>query len=358
MGCLAQKYSRQVKEEMKEVDGIMGIGDLTRITDVIRGGKESVLIPDFASDDLIQRNIIGYPGTAYLRISDGCSNFCSFCSIPHIRGTRRSRKIESILQELEYLLTKNINEVILVSQDTSNYGLDNYGRKMLNELLKKTSEMMNDQQWIRVLYLHPDHIDDDMIETMKGIRQFVPYFDIPFQSGNARILKQMKRQGNRDQYLKLIEKIRSSFQDSVIRSTFIAGFPGETDEEYQDTLDFIKEASLEWVGGFEYSREEGTAASSLEGHLRSHIKKRRLKELLSVTEPITSKLMERFAGTSQKVLIEEKVDESLYLGRFWGQAPDVDGLTVVESYDVKEGQFSQVQIKKINGKDLFAVQSP
>jgi ribosomal protein S12 methylthiotransferase len=354
-GCLAQQYSGDLVSELPEIDGVFGVGDVSQILEVINGSKK-VLIPEPGKDVLTKRKIIGYPGTAYLRISDGCSNYCSYCTIPLIRGSIRSREIETIIEELKFLKTQNIKEVIIIAQDTSNYGIDIYKKRMLSDLLKEIDANLANDDWLRVLYLHPDHIDNSFIESLTKLKHFIPYFDIPFQSGNERILNMMGRKGNSKKYLELINTLKSNFSDIILRSTFITGFPGETDAEFKDTLEFLEKSQIDWVGGFTYSREEGTTASKLQDQVKQMIKDKRLNKLLDLSEQITENRMKRFVGTTQKILIEEKIEnEELFLGRFWGQAPDVDGLTVIDCNTAKEGCFSKAEIKRVNGKDLFGM---
>jgi ribosomal protein S12 methylthiotransferase len=355
-GCLAQQYSKQLLEEMKEIDVVFGIGDISEILKAV-AGTEKIIIPDLKEDKLIKRKIIGYPGSAYLRISDGCSNRCSYCTIPNIRGDLRSRNIESIVEELKFLKSEKIREIILISQDTTNYGIDLYKKRMLPELISIIDDAINWDCWLRILYMHPDHIENELLEALKNAKHFVPYFDIPFQSGSERILGLMGRKGSKQVYLGLVRKIRSIFPDAVFRSTFITGFPSESDEDFNETLDFISKAGIEWTGGFTYSKEENTAAAGMEDQIREKVKQARLDKLLDFSESVSEKRLARFAGRKEKILIEEKVDneEELYLGRSWTQAPEIDGLTVVDIDGAKTGEFAEVEIKRINGKDLYAI---
>ncbi len=354
-GCFVQQHHEAILEEIPEIDGVMGVGDITKIIDLIEG-KQKVMTPDFSDDTLVNRVIENFPGWAYLKISDGCSNCCTYCTIPIIRGKLRSRKIEDIIEEVKFLNTKQIKELILISQDTANYGIDLYGKQTLPKLIKSISDNINEDCVIRVLYMHPDHIDLNLLRELKSLDKFLPYFDIPFQSGADSIIKMMGRKNTSSDNLELISNIRSLFEKSSIRSTFIAGFPGETEKDHFETLDFIKKASLDWVGGFTYSREEGTAAYNFKNRIPAKLMKKRLNSILDAAEDISIKQLSRLVGTEQKVLIEEQVqNETLYIGRLWNQAPEVDGLTVVEGEDLTPGIFCSVIIKKLNGKDYFAV---
>ncbi len=354
-GCLAQRYAEDLQNEVKDIDLIFGVGDISQIVQAIESGSKKVL-PDYTEDKLIKREIIGFPGSAYLRVADGCSNWCSYCAIPLIRGGLRSRKIEDILDEVDLLMQKEIKEIVIIAQDTSLYGIDRYNEKKLLELTKKIDQKLKGDTWIRILYMHPDHIDHNLIDGLKDIKHFVPYFDIPFQSGSDKILQNMKRKKNSYQNLKLIEKIRDKFSNAMIRSSFIVGFPGETDEDFEQTINFLKSGEIDWVGAFDYSDEEGTDAYLLKDKVKDRIKKDRVKKIMDISEEITFKNMTRFVGTKQKILIEEKSSENLFIGRFWGQAPEVDGLTVVDSFSAKPGDFTDVVIKRVNSKDLFGIE--
>lgn len=357
-GCFAQRYYREIKEEIKEVDIILGVGDISQIVNVIKSYSK-ILIPDyFVDDNLINRKLIGFPGSAYLKISDGCDNYCSYCSIPFIRGSLRSRSQSSILKEVAFLKSKGIKEIILIAQDTTNYGIDRSGKRELKDLVSQIEKELDKDDWLRILYMHPDHIDLELIDSLSQSKNFIPYFDLPFQSGSNRILNLMNRKGTFESYLSLISKIRERFKNAVLRSTFITGFPSETQDDYKNTLEFIKIVEFDWVGGFEYSEEEGTDALKIKNFIGEKIKKKRLKKLLDISESISFYKLQRFLNTKQKVIIEEKIEnENLYLGRFYGQAPEVDGLIVIDTKDEDNtlipGKFYEVILKKLNGKDFL-----
>lgn len=363
-GCFAQRYHDALKDEFAddEVDVIFGIGDISKIAQTIENAfadKKSasrVVIPESADDTLLKRKISGFPGSAYLRISDGCSNHCTYCAIPLIRGELHSRKTETILSELELLLSGNLKELNVISQDTTNYGMDIYGERKLADLLEAIDEKLPAETKMRLLYMHPDHITDELLDRMAKLRHFVPYFDLPFQSASKAILSRMGRKGDLESYLQLIERIRQRFPNAVIRSTFIVGFPGETEEDAEKTLEFIKRAGMEWVGAFIYSPEEDTPAYEFPNRVKKSVAKKRLDTLMDACEIAAIPRLERFIGETVRVLIEERVDEDLCIGRFWGQAPDVDGLTVVESSIAVPGETVDVEILKLNGKDLYGIQ--
>jgi len=348
-GCLVQRYYNKIKNDFPEVDLFFGIFDLTKIVDAIKSGKR-IYIPTNVEDTYFKRHLTGYPGTAYLKISDGCNNRCSYCAIPFIRGGLKSRPINSIIKEIDFLKTKNVKEYILVAQDTTSYGLD-ININLIN-LLESTDPILPNESWLRIIYMHPDNLTDKIIEALKKSSHFIPYFDIPIQSGSDNILKLMGRKNNSSYYLSLIDKIKKEFNNPVIRSTFITGFPNETEKDFADTLNFIEKARIDWVGGFTYSKEDGTKSTQFQDNISQKIKSKRLETLLDLSESINRELMKRFLNTNQKVLIEEKVGE-FYIGRFYGQTPEVDGATVFNGGNTPLGDFTNINIKKINDKDLF-----
>lgn len=352
-GCLSQYYHNILLEEMPEIDAVFGIGNLRNIITLIEN-NEKKRIDEFSDNEIKERIFLSPPGSAYLKISDGCSNHCSYCIIPKIRGSHRSRKMEDILKEVEILVNKDIKEINIIAQDTTNYGIDLYQKKSLINLLKEIDKIVNKGSWIRVLYMHPDHLDLKDIEELAKLENFIPYFDLPFQSGSDTILESMNRKKKSDEYLLLLAQIRETFKNPVIRSTFITGFPGETEKEFSETLSFLEKAQIDWVGGFTYSKEEGTVAYSMNDQIPGKIKKQRLKKLLALSEKICRKRLKRFLSLKEKFLIEEKIQgENLYFARFWAQAPEVDTISVIKGEDLKEGDFILANIEKINDRDFF-----
>ncbi|MCL2318794.1 MAG: 30S ribosomal protein S12 methylthiotransferase RimO, partial [Treponema sp.] len=385
-GCLAQRYAKELAESLPEADGLFGVGDLPGI--VRAAGeilKTTTPVPGTGKAKLPpgKRPLLSLPGSAYVKISEGCDNRCSFCAIPLIRGGLVSRSISDLTAECKTLLARGIKELCLIGQDTGSYGLDlavqgggmaaiqsflsghgtghTPGRSpkghtaagghnraaslpaSLPDLLASLSHLEGDF-WVRLLYIHPDHFPLSILDIMEQDKRFLPYFDIPFQHGSKKILTLMNRRGNQETYLRLIETIRLRLPDAVIRSTFLTGFPGETEEDFQSLLDFQEKARLDWLGCFAYSREEGTAAWGMKGRVgkKTQAVRKRLIEERQI--PITEKQMDRFIGRTFEVLVEEKFDAPvsapgeaqpdedsvspepvLYLGRLPCQAPEVDG---------------------------------
>jgi ribosomal protein S12 methylthiotransferase len=385
-GCLAQRYAKELSESLPEADGLFGVEDLTAVPEAAAGvmrneprlsGRELPSVPEGASREVARtaarRPLLSLPGSAYVKISEGCNNRCSFCAIPIIRGALKSRSVEDITEECKTLLRRGVGELCLIGQDTGSYGLDIANNALPERALpgsvcspSRSASMdstspglftlmealsrLEGNFWVRILYTHPDHFPQPILEIMRRDKRFLPYFDIPFQHGSDKVLAAMNRRLNAGNYLTLIETIRRELPDAVIRSTFLTGFPGETDEDFALLLDFQKKAGLDWLGCFAYSREEGTPAYSMKNRVakKNALKRKRLVEELQVH--ITEKQMDRFTGRSFEVLVEEKFDsptdeagspagsglslresESLYLGRLPCQAPEVDGAAVIFS---------------------------
>jgi ribosomal protein S12 methylthiotransferase len=326
-GCLAQRYSKELGEELSEVDAVIGssrIDDIAQLAFGLEGSSPAGTAAAPARIKLLSR-----PGSAYVKIAEGCDNHCSFCAIPMIRGCLRSRSIDDIVSECGALLDRGILELCLVAQDLASYGVDLGGSCLLPELLKALSSLDGDF-WVRLLYLHPDHFPSGILETMAADRRFLPYFDIPFQHASPVILRAMNRRGGPDEYVSLVQGIRETLPDAVIRSTFMTGFPGETDADFDLLLDFQRTARLDWLGVFVFSREEGVPAYGFRGRPPKKTARERKRALETRQIPITEERMRRFTGHLMTALVEERVDEGLYLGRLFCHAPEVDGALVIE----------------------------
>ena len=344
-GCLAQRYAKDLAASLPEADGIFGNSDLPGIVQAAALAAGEALTDTAPSrlPDTGKRPLLSLPGLAYVKISEGCDNRCSYCAIPLIRGGLRSRTVPDIAKECKTLLKRGIKELCLIGQDTGSFGRDT--GQNLPGLLEALSRLEGDFR-VRFLYVHPDHFPLSMLDIMASDKRFIPYFDIPFQHGSEKILRLMNRRGNAAAYLGLIETIRSRFPDAAMRSTFMTGFPGETEEDFQMLLDFQEKARLDWLGCFAYSREEDTQAWGMKGRVakKTAAERKRLVEERQI--PITEKQMERFVGRTFAVLVEEKFEPSdeapattgglsgedeLYLGRLPCQAPEIDGAAVILS---------------------------
>lgn len=350
-GCLAQRYEEELKEEIPEIDAIIPIRDYghlaQRLQEVLGGGS----LGDFAKSE---RPLSGTPWSAYVKISDGCSNHCTYCAIPLIRGDQKSKVIDEVVKEVKHLASIGVQEVTLIAQDTTKYGLDNYGKLMLAELLRQV-EKVEGIRWIRVLYMYPDEIEDEVLEVMAASDKILPYFDIPMQHANDRLLKKMNRRGTKEDTIALVKKIRSMFPDAVLRTTAIVGFPSETDEEFEELVDFIREVEWDRLGAFTYSREEDTPAYDMDGLIDEVTAKSRLERLMAVQKDISKKKNEEKVGNVIEVLIEEKEGlKDQYRGRSAADAPDeVDGVVIVRSKKpLKIGGFVNVRITDATEYDL------
>ncbi len=316
-GCLANRYLEDIKKDIPEIDFLYSLFDDNFIKKL--SYSFGVIINKKIRDERVPLE----PGLSYsyIKISDGCSNNCSYCAIPLIRGSFNPFPPERILADAENAARKGAKELVIIAQDTSLY---KYKNTTLSDLINKISEIEG-VEWIRILYCHPDHIHDDLIALVKNNKKVVKYLDIPFQHASGKILKKMGRQGNAAIYVDLIKKIRYEIPEIRIRSTFMTGFPGETDDDFNELINFLKSAKLDRVGAFSYSKEENTAASSFKNTVPEKIKKKRLDSLMKIQKKISLKKLESMIGMEVNIIIEEKLDDITYLCRTEFDAPEVDG---------------------------------
>ncbi len=390
-GCLAERYAELFKEQLPEADAIIGNGNLEKIDTVVKqmlSGKRPV--EKYVQEGVCtgeRKVLLGYKGSAFIKITEGCSNHCSFCAIPVIRGELRSRPAQSIINEISDLYKKGVVEFNLIGQDLAAYGTgegDNVfgtGRTKLPEwkdgknlgtkeesalarLLKMISELKGNFI-VRPLYIHPDHFNQDILSVMQKDKRLLPYFDIPFQSGSENIIHRMNRLGSPTEYLNLISNIKKALPNATIRTTFLTGFPGETEEEANETVEFLNKLQSDWSGCFPYSREEDTPAYSFKNRVKANVSKKRAEKLCAVQAEITKKHLTSYVGKEFDILIEEIVSgtEGLAIGRAWFQASEVDGNVVVryekevgnEKDFVKTGRFVRAKIVASGDVDLDAI---
>jgi len=351
-GCLSQRYAKELPEILPEADEFTGVNNLI-------------------NDSPGERPLLSLPGSAYVKISEGCNNNCSYCAIPLIRGGLVSRSIPDIVDECRALLARGIKELCIIGQDIGAYGKDMEGKNAagkLPELLTAISALQGNF-WVRLLYIHPDHFPLQILDIMERDPRFLPYFDIPFQHASQKILAAMNRaiddraiidrMGAAEKYLELLKTIRARLPHAVIRSTFLLGFPGETEEDFAALLDFQQKANLDWLGCFTYSREEGAAAYSMKGRVPIKTAEARKQKIEEQQIPITEKNIDRFvqqttlAMQTVDVLVEEQVDE-FWLGRLYCQAPDIDGAAVITGAETNLQSGTLVPCKVIarRGFDL------
>ena len=362
-GCLAKRYKSQIIESMPEVDLVIGVDEYENISEILSNFfNQKKLLNQYKFTQKLDFNnrVISstYP-LAYIRISDGCDNRCSYCAIPLIRGKFKSRKMEDILQEVEGLAKQGIKEFCIISQDTSKYGLDIYGELKLAELLKKMSQI-NGVKWIRILYMYLFETTDELIEEIGKNDKVCKYFDIPIQHLNDRLLKDMNRHDTKQIIFDRIQKIRQIVPEAILRTTCIVGFPGETEKEFEELLDGIKEIKFDRLGAFTYSREEDTKSYDFENQIDEDIKEKRLKKLFDVQKEISLEKNKQRLGKEYEVIIEDiSEDEQYFVCRSMLEAPDVDGriyIKIDEDSASKAivGEYSLVKIIDYNEYDLFA----
>lgn len=357
-GCLAQRYHEDLRKEIPEIDAILGTGNFHQIAEVIEKGMEGIDLggisqPEFEYHKDLPRITTTPDYSAYVKIAEGCNNRCSYCIIPALRGPVKSRSQEDIVAEVERLAAKGTKEIILVAQDTTVYGIDLYGKPMLAELLRKLAQIEG-IHWIRTLYSYPDHMDDELIEVIATEDKVCKYLDLPLQHGADRILKLMNRPTRQADVEALITKIRERIPNVVLRTSIIVGFPGETEEDFQELLGFIRRVRFERLGVFTYSREEDTPADRLEGHLPEEVKEERWDRVMSVQQEIALKANEALLDQEVLVLVESvySEEEGIVIGRTQWDSPEIDNLVYVHNCRAEEGDMIRVRITDAMEYDL------
>lgn len=358
-GCLAQRYKDEIIKEIPEVDAVLGTSSYDSIVDAVKTALEGGRYELYSSlDKLIveeKDRVLTTGGYfAYLKIAEGCNKSCSYCIIPKIRGRYRSVPMEELISSAEQLVRGGAKELILVAQETTLYGVDLYGKKMLPELLKKLCEISG-LVWIRLLYCYPEEITDELIEVIKSESKICKYIDMPIQHANDRILKLMGRRTDKEELTEKISKIRKEIPEIVIRTTLISGFPTETEEEHEELLDFVDEMEFDRLGVFTYSPEENTKAAEMQGQIPEEIKEKRRNEVMELQQDIVFEKGEAMIGKKVPVMIEGKlVDENVYIGRTYMDAPGVDGnIFVVTDEELLTGDFVKVLITGSKDYDLI-----
>ncbi|MDR1747668.1 MAG: 30S ribosomal protein S12 methylthiotransferase RimO [Spirochaetaceae bacterium] len=381
-GCLAERYAEQLLSDLPEADGFFGNGDLSRITGTVEalfsGERCSVISPQEGVCCGERPMLLSFPGSAYVKITEGCDNRCTFCAIPLIRGSLRSRSPEDIINEIRTLLNRGVYEINLIGPDLASYGRDvlNGTRTVLSPALSPLAELlsrisaMDGNFIVRLLYIHPDNFPRDILPVIRQDRRILSYFDIPFQHGDDGILKAMNRRGTAAGYLDLAAEIRRELPDAVVRTTFMTGFPGETQEAFEHTAEFLRELEADWSGCFAYSREDDTPAGEMKKQVPRRTAGARKTELETVQSRITEAKLKKYVGQQFDVLIEEIIrggEDSFTLGRCWFQAPEVDGAVVMQYENPEQeggaqslrtlspGMVVRALITGVSGVDLEAV---
>lgn len=360
-GCLAERYRSEIAAEIPEVDVILGTSSFDEVVSVLskaEHGERAEVYKELTYLPLPQTKRVnttcGY--TAYLKIADGCEKFCTYCVIPSIRGKYRSVPMERIIEEAEQLARDGAKELILVAQETTLYGVDLYGKKMLPELLRKLCAIEG-PEWIRLLYCYPEEITDELITVMKEEKKICRYLDLPIQHASDTVLKRMGRRTTKKELVRLIRKLRREINGITLRTSLIVGFPGETEEEFSELLDFVKEVQFDRLGVFTYSKEENTPAAKMKGQITAREKRRRQKEIMELQQEIAFEHARQKIGKRYVAMIEGKMPgDGVYLARTYMDAPNIDGYLFVESDEQYEsGEFVKVRITGAKGYDLMGV---
>lgn len=356
-GCLTQRYKAELMQEMPEIDGIVGTGDFEKIGQIIDEslqGEKPIYVgnPVFSYENVKRRKVEEGVTTAYVKIAEGCDNSCTFCIIPALRGKFRSRSMESILAEVESLAQQGIKEVCLIAQDTTNYGLDLYGERVLHQLMRKVSEVEG-IEWVRLHYAYPGYFSDELIEEIKSNPKLCNYVDMPLQHSEDAILKRMRRPGRQRDIRELVKNLRHHIPDVAIRTSIIVGFPGETEEEFQQLKSFVKEIQFDRLGVFTYSQEDGTPAARLPDQVPAEVAERRASELMETQREVAGERNGRFIGQVLPVLIERYDEEAeVFVGRTQYDAPEIDGEVYVSGYEGQPGKIISVRITHSYDFDL------
>ena len=357
IGCMAQRYKEEILKEMPEVDAVAGIGnngDIVAFVEGVLNGEVEAAFPEREKMPIEGERILSTTSHwAYLKISDGCSNCCTYCAIPSIRGPFRSRTIESIVEEAKLLALRGVKELIVIAQDTTRYGLDIYGELKLPELLRELDKI-NGIEWIRLLYCYPDRLTDELLETMRDCKKVLHYIDLPLQHASGNVLKAMNRTGDDKFLLALIEKVRSYMPDCILRTTFITGFPGETEEDFTILSEFVENAQFDRLGCFAYSPEEGTVAAEMENQIEKEVAVHRGEIIMEQQYDIFTDKQRDLVGTEQICVVEEYDPYSdSYSGRTWMDAPEIDSvISFISDRELAVGEFVNVEITDANEYDL------
>ena len=360
-GCLPERLGGRLLEELPQIDHIVGVfgrDEINRVADHLVGGAREQRelfrpAPIAALDDRARLRITPRH-FAYLKISEGCDRTCTFCAIPKMRGKHVTKPIEMVLDEARELAGDGVRELVLVAQDTTYYGMDIYGKPRLADLLAEL-EQVEGIDWIRLMYLYPIHFTDELIEIIARENRILPYLDMPLQHINSAVLKRMQRRVNREQTIELVTRLREAVPNLVLRTTFVTGFPGETEEQFDELRDFVIATRFERMGVFAYSLEPDTPAERLDGQLPEDVKQARRDELMAVQQPIAFEFGDSLVGCETDVLIDEQLEDNLWIGRTFADAPEIDGTVYVTGENIDCGEFVPVELVRRDGYDLIGI---
>ncbi|MBQ5649297.1 MAG: 30S ribosomal protein S12 methylthiotransferase RimO [Clostridia bacterium] len=356
-GCMAERYGEQIKDELPEVDCIVGLGSIDDIVEAVKKaekGEKMYVHADKEQSTLGGDRVLTTGAMAYLKIAEGCDNRCTYCAIPLIRGKMRSRPMEDIVEEAKDLEKLGVKELCIIAQDTSRYGLDLYGDYKLAELIRKISSATT-IPWIRLLYLYPDKITDELIEEMKNNPRVVKYADIPIQHISDNMLKAMGRHGGKEIVTSAINRLRAAIPNVTLRTTVMVGFPGETEEDFEELCDFVKKTKFDRLGAFTYSPEEDTAAAEFDDQIDEQVKQDRYDTIMQIQLEVSASRNRKLIGRKMRVLCENfDIPAEVYVGRSEADAPDVDGkVFFVSDKKIRDGQFVTVRINEAEDYDLI-----
>lgn len=361
-GCLVERYKEELEKALPEVDIFLKYSDYAEekgksaevFAKVLKKIAENIEV-EKSELDFMDRVVTTGNNYAYLRIAEGCSNRCTYCAIPYIRGAFVSRKIEDILEEAEMLVKSGRKELILIAQDTSKYGVDIYGKPQLARLLTELCKI-KDLKWIRFLYTYPEDITDELIEVVKKEDKICKYFDMPIQHISDRVLKRMNRKCTGESIKKVIEKLRKEIPNVIIRTTVMVGFPGETNEDFEELYDFIKETKFDKLGAFSYSKEDGTPASRLKEQIHPMTKKSRYNKIMQLQKEISKQNEQKLLGRELEILIEDmSFDKKYYVGRSYMDVPEIDGVAYIKNNTDQNliGQYIKAKVVEVKDYDVI-----
>jgi len=359
-GCLAQQYGQDLMQDIPELDGVLGTGNIDEITKLVQAsqGTRTTLIkggtPDFLHDDLMPRKRFTPNYLAYVKIAEGCDNYCTFCVIPYVRGRFRSRPEESVIREVQEMAAQGVKEIMVIAQDTTRYGQDLYGELRLPQLIHQLARIEG-IEWIRLMYCYPDRFTDELIETMRQEPKVCRYIDLPLQHADHKILKEMNRRGTIEEAETLIRKLRVAMPDITIRTTMITGFPGESEQEFHTLVDFIERVQFDRLGVFAYSQEEDTPAGKRDDQVLPEVREQRREQIMKIQQGISLERQQRWVGRIVSVLLEQKQPDGQWMGRTEGDAPEIDGQVYIKATEtsLQVGDLIKVCILEADSYDLI-----
>ena len=357
-GCLAQRYSDELKQEIPKIDAIVGTGSYQNIDEILEGLQKEKQIVSLKDIEVVyNEDLPRYVSTpeymAYLKISEGCDKHCTYCIIPKLRGKQKSRKIEDIVAEAKSLAENGVKELVVIAQDSTMYGSDIYGEARLPQLLEELAKIEG-LKWIRIMYSYPESITKELVDVIRRHDNICSYFDMPIQHASNKILKLMNRQTTKEELLEKVNMIRSAIPNATLRTTLITGFPGEDEKDFEELVEFVKEVKFDKLGVFPYSREEGTAADKLPNHLEQEVKEQRRDIIMMIQQEISEEINKNKVGNTYEVLIEEQIENNVYVGRTQFDAEEIDSIVYVKSHtELEPGDFVNVKINTALEYDLM-----